>query len=180
MQLGKTYRNNIFSLTRSQNHIFSLQYTHTHTWTQYISFSSMSTFWIYWPWNIFSVPGMVFHEVILVLTKKPNKCIIKLMINYIIKDKFIYIYIHYLNHICFFLYLSLGFPCGSAGKESACSAGDLGSPFISVFQTWHLNSFLQLKSTWKAEVWRVTWEWKCDTVNDVILWFQRSLGFSIW
>ena len=23
--------------------------------------------------------------------------------------------------------LSLGFPCGSAGKESACNAGDLGS-----------------------------------------------------
>ena len=25
------------------------------------------------------------------------------------------------------LHLALGFPCGSAGKESACNAGDLGS-----------------------------------------------------
>ena len=25
------------------------------------------------------------------------------------------------------LYLILGFPCGSGGKESACNAGDLGS-----------------------------------------------------
>ena len=25
------------------------------------------------------------------------------------------------------LFISLGFPCGSAGKESACNVGDLGS-----------------------------------------------------
>ena len=29
--------------------------------------------------------------------------------------------------ICFTLYYILGLPCGSAGKESACNAGDLGS-----------------------------------------------------
>ena len=28
---------------------------------------------------------------------------------------------------CVFVYPSLGFPCGSAGKESACNTGDLGS-----------------------------------------------------
>ena len=25
------------------------------------------------------------------------------------------------------MYLEMGFPCGSAGKESACNVGDLGS-----------------------------------------------------
>ena len=24
----------------------------------------------------------------------------------------------------------MGFPCGSAGKESACNVGDLGSPWV--------------------------------------------------
>ena len=27
----------------------------------------------------------------------------------------------------YFLVVALGFPCGSAGKESACNVGDLGS-----------------------------------------------------
>ena len=93
MQLGKTYRNNIFSLTRSQNHIFSLQYTRTHTRTQYISLAPWAHFEYIGPETFSQSQGRVFHEVILVFTKKPNKCIIKLMINYIIKDKFIYIYI---------------------------------------------------------------------------------------
>ena len=26
-----------------------------------------------------------------------------------------------------YIYIYMGFPCGSAGKESACDAGDLGS-----------------------------------------------------
>ena len=34
----------------------------------------------------------------------------------------------YLEHfILLFSFLEMGFPCGSAGKESACNAGDLGS-----------------------------------------------------
>ena len=35
----------------------------------------------------------------------------------------------FLNHLCVLLFLTvfLGFLCGSAGKESACKAGDLGS-----------------------------------------------------
>ena len=111
MQLGKTYRNNIFSLARSPNHIITYlvcsareraracTHTHTHTHTHCISFSSMSIFWIYLLCNIFPFPRMVFHELILlpiqenctkVLTKKPNKCIVKLMNNYILKDRFIY------------------------------------------------------------------------------------------
>ena len=32
------------------------------------------------------------------------------------------------NHLLFDIYMvRAGFPCGSAGKESACNAGDLGS-----------------------------------------------------
>ena len=38
---------------------------------------------------------------------------------------------HYISITQEFLFLAnspaLGFPCGSAGKESACNAGDLGS-----------------------------------------------------
>ena len=30
------------------------------------------------------------------------------------------------THICMYTYIILGFPGGSAGKESACNAGDLG------------------------------------------------------
>ena len=29
-------------------------------------------------------------------------------------------------HVYIYAYKHMGFPCGSAGKESACSAGDLG------------------------------------------------------
>ena len=29
--------------------------------------------------------------------------------------------------VCMCIYIYMGFPCGSAGKESACNAGDLGS-----------------------------------------------------
>ena len=31
------------------------------------------------------------------------------------------------GYLYYFLLLSLGFPCGSSGKESACNAGDMGS-----------------------------------------------------
>ena len=29
-------------------------------------------------------------------------------------------------HVCEYVYIYMGFSCGSAGKESACNAGDLG------------------------------------------------------
>ena len=28
--------------------------------------------------------------------------------------------------VCIYIYIHMGFPCGSANKESACNAGDLG------------------------------------------------------
>ena len=38
------------------------------------------------------------------------------------------------NWICTYITCNRGFPCGSAGKESACNAGDLGS--IPGFYPW--------------------------------------------
>ena len=42
---------------------------------------------------------------------------------------YIYIYIYIYTHILYIylVYILLGFPGGSGGKESACNAGDLGS-----------------------------------------------------
>ena len=43
----------------------------------------------------------------------------------------------------------LGFPCGSAGKESACSAGDLGLiPGLGIF--W-AREFHHLHSPWDCK-----------------------------
>ena len=38
------------------------------------------------------------------------------------------IIIHICMYVCVYIYIYLlpGFPCGSAGKESACNVGDLG------------------------------------------------------
>ena len=33
----------------------------------------------------------------------------------------------YIFHVCISVYTDMGFPGGSAGKESVCNAGDLGS-----------------------------------------------------
>ena len=37
----------------------------------------------------------------------------------------VYIYIIHI-YVCMCVYIYMGFPCGSADKESACNAGDLG------------------------------------------------------
>ena len=50
-----------------------------------------------------------------------------------------------------------GFPCGSAGKESACHAGDLGEKYIQSFDLKH-----KIRNRHKATVTKVTRECKKD------------------
>ena len=56
-----------------------------------------------------------------------EKCLEQMKLNeliiYIYTNTYICIYVYI--YVCVYIYI--GFPCGSAGKESACNAGDLGS-----------------------------------------------------
>ena len=72
------------------------------------------------------------------------------------------------GYIQFKIYCTLGFPCGSAGKESACNLGDLGSiPGLGrSSEEWngHLLQYSILKNfmdtgAWGATVHEVTKSW---------------------
>lgn len=139
-----------------------------HMGTHCISFSSVSTFWIYLPWNIFPAPGTVFHELILSpvqenyakgLTKKSNKCLVKLMINYIHKGGFLYTFFSFLwPHLAFSYIVYLHF-----FKHDTWIA------------FYEYSLFRKLKCERR-------WFWGKDMVLLMLLivWLQRSLGFSVW